>query len=260
MERTGMGPVDVVRAYLVTRTAYDLRSLWSDIEALDNQVPALTQTAMLEDVYAMIERSVLWLLRNQPAPMNVAGVLNKLGPQVQAFNTVFDKVVSSEVASYVDARATALMDDGVPKALARRVAMAYRQAAANDLARVAETAKKPVAQVADIYFRVGHRFGLGLLRARARNMAPGTHWQKLAVSAAVEEIFSQQTAITQRVVASSGKGKFDGAKALTAWIEKNSAGVERFDQLSDELQGAESISLAMLTVTNRQLAAMIPPT
>jgi glutamate dehydrogenase len=260
MERTGMGPVDVVRAYLVTRAAYNLRSLWSDIEALDNQVPALTQISMLEDVYAMIERSVLWLLRNQTVPMNVAGILNKLSPQVQAFNGAFEKVVSPEVASYVDARASTLMEDGVPKTLARRVAMAYRQAAANDLARVAEASKKPVAQVADIYFRVGQRFGLGLLRARARDMAPGTHWQKLAVSAAVEEIFSQQTAITQRVVAATGKSKFDGAKALTTWTEKNKAGVERFDQLSDELQGAESISLAMLTVTNRQLAAMIPAT
>jgi glutamate dehydrogenase len=93
-ERTGLGPVDVVRAYLVTRAAFDLRSVWSDIEALDNKVDAAVQTEMLTDVYDMIERIVLWLLRNEPAPMNVASVPEKLSPHVQAFSKVFDKVVS----------------------------------------------------------------------------------------------------------------------------------------------------------------------
>jgi glutamate dehydrogenase len=259
MERTGMGPVDVVRAYLVTRAAYDLRTLWNEIEALDNKVPAQTQIAMLEEVYGMIERSVLWLLRNEPIPMDVASVLTKLAPQVIELTKVFDSVISPEVSGYIDVLASSYIKQGVPKALAGRVAKIYRQAAANDLARIAAATKRPIAHVAEVYFCVGNRFGLGDLRARARTMPPGSHWQKLAVSAAIEEVFFQQSAITQRVVAnSSKKGKFDGAKALAAWMEKNNAGVDRFDQLSEDLRSAESISLAMLTVTNRQLAAILP--
>ncbi len=255
-ERTGLGPVDVVRAYFVTRTAFNLRSVWSDIEALDNKVTAEVQTEMLTDVYDMIERSVLWLLRNESAPMNVAAVLEKLTPQVETFGKVFDKVVSKEVAEYVNQRAQAYVDRGVPKALAKRVAALYRQAAANDLARVSASAKRPIKEVADAYFKVGERFGLGVLRARARDLSLDSHWQKLAVSAAIEEIFSQQTAITQRVLRCGPKASFNADKALDKWITRNTAGVERFDQLREELRSVDTVNLAMLTVTNRQLAAI----
>ncbi|MEQ8735466.1 MAG: NAD-glutamate dehydrogenase [Rhodospirillaceae bacterium] len=262
MERTGVGPVDVVRAYLVTRLAYDLRSVWNDIEALDNKVSALTQTHMLEDVYSMIERSVLWLLRNKPSPIDVAAVLKSLGPQVAEFKRIFAKVVSPEVKSYIDGVASTHSDNGVPKALAHKVASLYRLAAANDVAHISEATQKSIADTAETYFCVGNRFGLGVLRARARAMSSGTHWQKLAVSAAIEEIFALQSAITKQVLSSTSKGGKakkgkSGGQILADWIENNHTGVERFDQLNEELRNSEEISLAMLTVTNRQLAALV---
>ena len=245
MERTGMDPVDVVRAYLVTRSAYGLRALWSDIEALDNKVAADVQIGMLEEVANMIERSILWLLRNEPAPINIAATLEKLSPKVAEFGAVFDDVVSPEVAAYIDTVTGRFAEQGAPKPLAQRVASIYRQAAANDIARISDGTKLSVKQVADIYFRVGNRFGLGALRARARSIALDSHWQKLAVSAAMEEIFSQQSAVTQRVIGRASKVKFNAATALDSWIADNRAGVERFDQLSEELRTVDSINLAM---------------
>lgn len=258
MERTGMGPVDVVRAYLVTRSAYGLRDLWSDIEALDNKAPAQAQIAMLEQISSMIERSVLWLLRNEPAPINMAATLDRLEPKVTEFSAVFEKVVSPEVAAYIASVAERFTDKGVPKPLAIRVASIYRLAAANDVARISAATKLPIKQTAEVYFRVGNRFGLGALRAKARAMSLDTHWQKLAVSAAVEEIFAQQAMIAQKVINGAPKSTFNAAKALDSWITEMRQGVERYDQLSEELRSIDTISLAMLTVTNRQLAAMHP--
>ena len=258
MERTGVGPVDVVRAYLVTRSAYGLRDLWSDIEALDNKVPATTQLAMLEEIGLMIERSVLWLLRNEAAPLNMQATLESLAPRVEELKSVFESVVSREVRTYIETLTDEMADKGVPRPVAKRIASIYRLAAANDLARMSKQSKVTIKNVADVYFRVGNRFGLGLLRARARTMTLDSHWQKLAVSAAVEEIFSQQSLITQKVLKYASKTKFNGAKALDAWLAEHAVSVERFDQLRAELDAVETVNLAMLTVTNRQLAAMHP--
>ena len=258
MERSGMSAVDVVRAYLVTRSAYDLRALWSDIEALDNKVPAEIQLAMLEEINSMIERSVMWLLRNESVPMNMASTLSTLAPKVTKLRDVFDSVISPEVKAYIDSVSDRFASEGVPKPLARHVATIYSLAAANDIARIAAVTKLTIKQVAEVYFRVGNRFGLGTMRARARNMVLDSHWQKLAVAAAVEEIFSQQGVITQRVIDRSSKAKFNAEKALSDWVKDNQVGVDRFDQLSEELRSVDSINLAMLTVTNRQLAALHP--
>ncbi len=256
MERTGLGPVDVARAYTVTRAAYGLRDLWSGIEALDNKAPADVQAEMLLEITRMLERSVLWMLRHIPAPMDMAATIKNLKPHVETLRKVLASVWSDEVAGYVKRQADSYRQKGVPADLANSIASIYRLAAANDIAAVARTTKQTVQNAAKLYFLVGDRFGLGALRARTESFARVSHWDKLAVSAAIEELFAHQTTITQCVIEMAKPKKLTGAKALEAWTAANKARIDRYDQVLAEVKGADAVSLAMLTVANRQLGAM----
>jgi glutamate dehydrogenase len=256
MERTGLGPVDVARAYTVTRAAYGLRDIWTAIEALDNKVPADVQMDMLLEIARMLERSVLWMLRNIPTPMDMAATIKHLAPGVDALRKVMSTVWSEEVAAYVKRQAEAYQAQGVPAKLAMDVASIYRLAAANDICAIAGATKQTVAQVATVYYQVGERFGLGALRARTETFATISHWDKLAVSAAIEELFAHQRTITQRVIAATKGKKAAGEKAVEAWVADNKARFDRYDQVLAEVKAADALSLSMLTVANRQLSAM----
>ena len=256
MERTGLGPVDVARAYTVTRAAYNLRDLWSSIEALDNKVPAQTQIDMLLEVVRMLDRSVLWMLRHVPAPMDMAAVIKTLKPRVEALREVLSEVWTDEVAGYVKRQADGYQNSGVPAALAYQVASIYRLAAANDIAMVVDATKQTVPAVAKIYFLVGERFGLGSLRARTEGFARISHWDRLAVSAAIEELFAHQITITRKVLEMANSAKLSGRKAVDAWVATNQARIDRYDQVFAEVKAANALSLSMLTVANRQLSAM----
>jgi glutamate dehydrogenase len=144
----------------------------------------------------------------------------------------------------------------VPAELAHAVASLYRLAAANDVNTIAANTKQPLANVAKMYFLVGQRFGLGALRERTETFGTQSHWDRLAVSAAIEELFAHQTTITTRVLESAKGGKATGAKALDAWVEANRSRTDRYDQVLAEIKAADAISLSMLTVANRQLSAM----
>ena len=255
MERTGLGPVDVARAYTVTEAAYRLRQIWSDIEALDNKVPAAVQMEMLLEVARMLERSVLWMLRHVQAPIDMTKQIKSLKPGVDALRKSLSSVWSDEVAAYVNRQAEAYQKKGVPAKLALEVASIYRLAAANDITVIADTTKQTVPEAARLYYLVGERFGLGALRARTEGFATVSHWDKLAVSAAIEELFSQQRTIAQRVTAAS-KGKLTPEKALDAWVADNKSRIDRFDQVLAEVKATDALSLSMLTVANRQLSAM----
>ncbi len=256
MERTGMGPVDIARAYTVTRAAYGLRDLWTAIETLDNKVPAETQLTMLWEVERMVVRSVLWMLRHCSVPMDMAGTIKSLKPAVDTLRKSLKDLWSDEVARYVQRQADKYSAKGVPAALAFDIASLYRLAAANDINAITNTSKQPLAAVAKMYFLVGQRFGLGALRERTETFGTQSHWDRLAVSAAIEELFAHQTTIATRVLASAKTGKASGAKALDAWVEANKTRVDRFDQVLAEIKATDHISLAMLTVANRQLSAM----
>src|SRR6185437_12574377 len=102
---------------------------------------------------------------------------------------------------------------GVPAELALRVASIYRLACANDVSAIADAAEQSVPNVAKVYFLVGERFGLGALRARTESFARVSHWDRLAVSAAIEELFAHQTTITSRVLTLGKAQKATGKKA-----------------------------------------------
>jgi glutamate dehydrogenase len=254
MDRTGLGPVDVARAYTVTRAAYGLRDIWTGIEALDNKVPASVQSEMLLEVARMLERSVLWMLRHVPAPMDMSKQIALLKPCADALRKSLSTVWSDEVASYVTRQAEIYQKQGVPARLAMEVASLYRLAAANDIAVIATSTKQPFTEAAKLYYLVGERFGLGALRARTDTLATLSHWDKLAVSAAIEELFTHQRTITQRVIAA--KRKLSPEKALESWEADNKPRIDRFDQVLAEVKAVDSLSLSMLTVANRQLSAM----
>ncbi len=255
MERTGHGPVDVARAYTVTETAYSLRGIWSGIEALDNKVPAAVQLEMLIEVSRMLERSVQWLLRHVPTPMDITKQIGLLKPGVDELRKCLPNVWSDEVAGYIKRQSELYQSKGVPAKLAMDVASIYRLAAANDITTIAATSKQAVPDAARLYYLVGERFGLGALRARTEGFATVSHWDKLAVSAAIEELFAHQRGIAQRVIAAS-KGKLAGEKALESWVTQHKARIDRYDQVFAEVRAADSLSLSMLTVANRQLSAM----
>ncbi|PYQ57195.1 MAG: NAD-glutamate dehydrogenase, partial [Acidobacteria bacterium] len=63
-EDTGKSPSDVARAFTIIRESFDLRSLWHDIEALDNKLPARKQIEMMIEVGRLLERAIAWLLRS----------------------------------------------------------------------------------------------------------------------------------------------------------------------------------------------------
>ena len=254
VERTGTPPADVARAYLIARDAFGLRDVWKDIEALDNKVPAAIQTAMLIEANRLIERAVSWVLTHAPRPFDMARLRVELAPGIEAVRAQFEQVLPPETSAALAARAQAYADQGVPEDLARRVAALIVLASANDIARISMRISQPVEAVGRLYFLVGGRFGLGWLRASAERMPAGSHWQKLAGDAVIDDLYVRQAALTESIL-QEAEGKTP-EEALEAWIETRKGAVSRTDQLVAELRALGKLELASLTVASHQFAGL----
>jgi glutamate dehydrogenase len=269
MEKTGMGPADVARAYTIVRDAFQLRPLWADIAALDTPapgttVPAAAQTAMLLEIVRLMERTVAWFLSHAAHPLDIAGETAALRPGVEAVVQGLDGMLDAEEAARLEGRCAGLVVQGVPAELARRVATLPVLAAAPDLVRIATGAASTVTAVAAAYFTLGRRFGLEWLRDKAVAVKTDNHWQKQAVSAIVDDLFAHQTQLTLRVLAcpegragdQPGAASPEAVLPLDAWILQRRPAVDRVERLMAELRTQPAVDLAMLAVANRQLRGL----
>ncbi len=259
-EKTGLPPAEIARGYVICREIFAMRALWAEIEALDNKAPASTQAAMLIECGRLIERVTVWFLREAGHPLDIVGLTGEYGEGVgYLMANLRDLLPESDVA-YLSERSAALIEQGVPAPLADRIANLSLLSPACDIVRIARGAKLPVPHVGQAYFAIGARFGFDWLRRAAGLLPADTAWDKLAVTAIIDDLFGHQSELTSRVLTVAGNGAADGAvptEVIDSWAEARRPLVNRTEQLLAELKSTGTPDFAMLAVANRQLKSMV---
>ncbi|HYK00490.1 MAG TPA: NAD-glutamate dehydrogenase domain-containing protein, partial [Thermoanaerobaculia bacterium] len=250
-EETGKTSPDVARAFAIIRDSFDLRRVWSDIEALDNKLPASIQIDMMIAVERLLGRGMRWLLRNSSEQLDITSHVAEFRPCIVAIQKHLDSVLPQSVLNRLRAIEGDLMMDGIPEDLARRIASLDVMASALDIVRIARYDATRVEDIARVYLAVGTRFGLDRLRSLSANVPAETPWQKIAVTALVDDLFDYQGVLAARVIAES-----DGAR-LDAWLASRGHLVERVEQTIHGIRNAPAIDLAMFSVVSRQLRALV---
>ncbi|GIK99609.1 MAG: glutamate dehydrogenase [Alphaproteobacteria bacterium] len=265
-EKTGRAGPDIARAYAVTRGVFELRKMWSGIQALDTKVPAAAQTEMLTAINRLAERGTTWFLSSGIAPLDIAATMAAYAPGVARLAEDLDSLIGDDDRAAIGTAERRLTEAGVPEALARRVASLELLAPALDIVRMSQAIGVPVDLVGRIYFAVGDRFDLDWLRGVAATVPQDTPWDRLAVTAIVDDLDSHQRDLTTRVLtaeppaaaAGDGDGAPDGAaRMIDAWCAGRGATPAQTAALTAELKKAGSVDLAMLAVANRQLRSLI---
>jgi glutamate dehydrogenase len=254
IERFGATPEEVVRAYLFTRDCFGLRDIWQGIEALDGKIPAEVQISMLSEGNRLIDRSVSWTLTHAPQPFDMGKLKASLAPAIDLLRNHRENFMSREALAIFDFRAEEYCNQGVPEELAHKVAGMILLVAAGDIANIAQEIGASVERVAQFYFRVSQRFGLGWLRASADNLPDSGPWQRLAIDAVIDGLYVHQASLTANIVKSSGD--LPAEQALALWSDSRRPAVSRIERLLGEMRTAGSVDLATLVVAGHNLRAL----
>ncbi|WP_439816928.1 NAD-glutamate dehydrogenase [Zavarzinia sp. CC-PAN008] len=250
-EATGFDASTIARAYVTTRGVFDLRPFWTAVGDLDGKVPAALQYRLLLDSVELVRRATMWFLHNVAQPMDVAQTLALYAPAVQELRDGLPNLLPEPAAEALEARAYALTKEGVTARTARMAASFGPLQAAADVVLAAQQAQRPLADVAHVFYGLGGALRLNTLREAALAMQPADHWERLALTAVVDDLFAQQRALT--VSALQRNGGLDG------WLDANAAAIARAVQIVDEIQGSGGLSLAKLGFASRHIRGQLGP-
>jgi glutamate dehydrogenase len=252
---TNKPPADIARSFIIMRDAFDLRTVWREIEALDNKLPAAVQTEMMIAVARLLERAVLWLLRSGYESLDVAALTSEFKPRIEAIQNHLTEILPASMLGTVRVRQAELMEDGLPEGLAKRVASLDVMSSAMDIIRISRSdAAHGVEEVARVYFGVGSRFGLDRLRNATNNVPAETPWQKTALQAIVDDLFNYQSLLASRVIRETNGS---GADPVETWVAQRPRLAERVDQTMHDFRSSTIVDLAMLAVASRQFRVLV---
>ena len=255
-EETGASGAEISRAHIVAREIFGLESFWKAIDELDNKVPAEVQTRMRLAGRRLTERGARWFLINRKHPLDISAQVEAFTAGVSEVVAQLPKLLRGNDLQQLNAVTAELVAAGAPQALAARVAATSAAYSALDIVEVAWDSGRAPVEVAEVYFDLVDRLGIGGLRDRITALPRTDRWQTMARAAVREDLYSAQAALTFDVLAAA-PGESDPEARFDAWVDKNQAAVERARSILGEIASADAFDLAILSVALRVIRTLL---
>jgi glutamate dehydrogenase len=255
-QETGAPPAEIARAYTTAREVFDVPSLWTDVQALDDQVDVQTQVTMLLEARKLVDRATLWLLRHRRPPLDIAATVADFAPGAQALSRALPGILVDGDRQAWDERVEALTAAGVPPALASRVASLGAWFSALDVVEVADETGHDVGEVAALHFLLGARLHLHWLRDRVAALPREDRWQAMARGALRDDLFTLHSELTADVLREA-PAEGDLEARVDAWRAANAAVVERCLSILADIRAGGTYDLTTLPVALREVRNLI---
>lgn len=255
-EITGMTTAEIVRCYLLTKEAFDLEPIYQEVYALDNKVSADIQSEMILIMTRFLQKNVVWLLLNMQHPIDLKKRIASFKPMAQTILSDFENLVVHESQKYWQRTKKHFTSKGVPEKLAGKISALNQLKSGYDIISACQKSESDIKHVAQLYYKVGHHFGITSLRLIVEQMPTKTHWQIQANEATFDDILNRQKLLTLKVLEAAPKEK-DISKAIEIWAKDKKNSYKRLKQTIAEIKTLDEIDLAAITVATQHLRALI---
>ena len=255
--RTAAPLGDIVDAFLRVRAAFELETVWAEIEALDGKVTAAEQTAMHLVTEALLARVVPRVLsQGKGEPVDAAAAMVSDRDAVQALMQV---VMAGRPAS--------AMTGTTGLSLAQRLALFPSLTPALDLvglqAGMSEGAD--LKTLAKTHAEAGRRFGLSWLTNAAAALAPASDWERRAIDALLDEAFDLTLELVRAVIATDAlphkvtkaETKAGPQGAVTRFAQHWTKETTRLEAVLTEAMAAPVPNLALLNFVAAEVRRLV---
>ena len=247
-----MSAANVAGAYVIVRDIFHLPHWFRQIEALDYQVPAEIQLALMDELMRLGRRATRWFLRSRRNELDAARDVAHFGPHLAALGLKLDELLEGPTREGWQTRYQAYVEAGVPELLARMVAGTTHLYTLLPIIEASDVTGENAVDVAKAYFAVGSALDLTWYLQQISNLPVENNWQALAREAFRDDIDWQQRAITVSVLKMADAPDEIEAR-LALWLEQNQVMVERWRSMLVDLRAATGNDYAMYAVANREL-------
>jgi glutamate dehydrogenase len=242
---TGADPAAIARAYSIAREVFAARHIWTQIEALDNRIPAALQYTAMSKTTRLLRHMTYWLLENRREDLDIERGVLRYADKVGELFRELDGVLSVTEQARLRVLRSQLIEQHVPEDLASRIASLEMLHCALDLVEVAMAARLDITYAAKAYFDLGERIGLTWIKEQIESLTADGHWQAVARGTLRDNLYELQRKITGAVLACKGR---DAAARVDQWIARHAAPVDSLKRVVVDLRTGTPPDFATLSV------------
>jgi glutamate dehydrogenase len=244
-EDTGAEPAQIARAYTAAREIFEMRTIWTRIEDLDNKVPAKVQYAAAFETSRLLRHATYWLLARRRA-LKVDTAVAEFRAGVHELESRIGHVLCGSWREHFDQVRAQHLEAGLTPELAARVASLEAHNASLDIVELASSQRIAVTEAARLYFEAGARTGLDWLRQQIDRLPVEGPWQATARTGLRDSALRLHRRLAERVLSRGGRGSAE--ERVSAWQEAAGKELTHWQRTLADMRAAGAADFATLTV------------
>ena len=242
-EETGVGVVEVTRAWVAARDILDLVDLWHQVDALTGRVKPDVQIDLFLELRSMGERATLWLLRHRKLPLDIRAAVDEFRDGMTAL-VEMEGTLRGKLREAGFALEASRLAAGVPELLAQRSVQWRLLHTCFDIIELARATGHSLTHVSTAYWHVFESLDLLWLWEAVGKLPRSDRWQTQARSALRDDLVAALRDLAEDAVQAGG---------VAQWQSANERLVGRTMAMFTELRRVDSHDLTTLSVAVRQL-------
>ncbi|MDT7725544.1 MAG: glutamate dehydrogenase [Actinomycetota bacterium] len=255
---------DAVRAYAVVSNVYDLPSLWTEINKLDNVVTTDVADAMMLETRRLLDRAARWFLTNRPQPLATLAEINRFGSVVADLAPKVGEMLHGREAEALQNQIDGYVANGVPLELAQRIGVLLHTYGLLDITEVAELAEQQIGvddvhspeETAELYYAVSDHLNVDKMLTSISALERGNRWHALARLSLRDDVYASLRAITLDALRHSEPSD-SAQEKIAQWEKANASRLARARVALDEIDNSGRLDLATLSVAARQIRSTV---
>jgi glutamate dehydrogenase len=243
----------VVNAYKLVCMVFDIDSLWSLVENVDEHIDTVVQSEIKLKIRKTIERGTNWFIQNELHDSSRAEIIPLYKKGIIALNPVVHSLLPEIEQNKIDQEVERLIDLGTPAGLALKIVMMDVLFLCLDVIQIHKISGHSREDVAKVYFNLMAELKLTWLRKQISLLPKETEWESRARKV-MREFFKDASCLLTADVLKINEISI--TKKLDKWLESNQIAISRYEQLIKSMQAEKVIDLEKITVLLKGLGSI----
>ncbi len=255
-EETGATIEGIAKAYVVCVEVFDLYDTWRRLEKLDNVVHEQDRYEAFQAVSGLLERSISWLLRNQPQDFDVSHVIERYKTDTRILCEVISSGIIGQSRKNYLATKRRFVKYRLPADLAQELVDKTTLASAFDIIEIKTRLYSDSENVAKLFYALSERLQLHWIRDAISKTIVRTHWNHLAILNLRNDLHANQHNLTELILQIVDNKRHTN-KALALWEQHHADALLRYDSILNEFSAMRSCDFPTISVAVSEVRRLV---
>ncbi len=255
-EETGATIEDIAKAYVVCVEVFDLYDTWRKLEKLDNVVNEQDRYDSFRAVSGLLERSISWLLRNQPSEFNVSHFIERYKTDTRILRNVISTAIVGQSRKAYLATKRRFVKYRLPAELAHELVDKTTLTSAFDIIEIKSKLHSDTEIVARLFYVLSDRLQLHWIRNAISSTIVRTHWNNLAILNLRNDLHANQHNLTELVLQIVDNKRHTN-KAMAIWEQQNAQALQRYDSILNEFSAMRTCDFPTISVAVSEVRRLV---